>query len=512
MRVVDSGRPWEVFDALREALGEGGPAVVPRVGGGDGGGGQVAVQVPVRASAPSRSRVGGGDDEVKREPSPSPLGAGGAAGSAESGLDPEPVSSGADRDGWPGPDERVPQNVALVIETSGSTGVPKRVALSADALLASAAASAGAMGGQGQWVLALPAHYVAGAQVLVRSLAAETEPLYYGEGHFDAVRFARLAGELTHDFRYTSLVPVQLARLAEAAEGGEREVAAALRRFDGILVGGQALTPRLRERAEAVGARVLSTYGSSETAGGCVYDGVPIGTTVVREVEGQLEISGPTLAEGYLGDPERTARAFHEHDGLRWYRTGDLGRVEEDGRVMVLGRADNVVISGGEKVLLDAVEQRVRTLAGYEHAVVVAVDDAEWGQVPVVVVERASDVVAGHGSDAVAERGVEAVAECGSEAVAECGAQVEPERARGVVAGQAGARAQAASASLLPPPALAEVRAHVAATLGRAAAPASVVLVARLPLVSSGKPDRIAAARLAATLRATPAHPARREA
>ncbi len=463
--MVDSGRPWEVFDALREALGEGGPAVVPRVGGGDGGGGQARVQVPVQASAPSRSRsrVGRGDDAVKREPSPSPLGAGGAAGNAESGLEPEPVSSGADRDGWPGPDERVPQNVALVIETSGSTGVPKRVALSADALLASAAASAGAMGGQGQWVLALPAHYVAGAQVLVRSLAAETEPLYYGDGHFDAVRFARLAGELTHDFRYTSLVPVQLARLVEAAEGGEREVAAALRRFDGILVGGQALTPRLRERAVAVGARVLSTYGSSETAGGCVYDGVPIGTTVVREVEGQLEISGPTLAEGYLGDPERTARAFHEHDGLRWYRTGDLGRVEEDGRVVVLGRADNVVISGGEKVLLDAVEQRVRTLAGYEHAVVVAVDDAEWGQVPVVVVER--------GADAVAER-----------------------------------------ASLLPPPALAEVRAHVAATLGRAAAPASVILVARLPLVSSGKPDRIAAARLAATLRATPAHPARREA
>lgn len=461
MRVVDSGRPWEVFDALREALGEGGPAVVPRVGGGDGGGGQVAVQVPVRASAPSRSRVGGGDDEVKREPSP--LGAGGAAGSAESGLEPEPVSSGADRDGWPGPDERVPQNVALVIETSGSTGVPKRVALSVDALLASAAASAGAMGGQGQWVLALPAHYVAGAQVLVRSLTAGTEPLYYGEGHFDAVRFARLAGELTQDFRYTSLVPVQLARLVEAAEGGEREVAAALRRFDGILVGGQALTPRLRERAVAVGARVLSTYGSSETAGGCVYDGVPIGTTAVREVEGQLEISGPTLAEGYLGDPERTARAFHEHDGLRWYRTGDLGRVEEDGRVVVLGRADNVVISGGEKVLLDAVEQRVRTLAGYEHAVVVAVDDAEWGQVPVVVVER--------GSDVVVER-----------------------------------------ASLLPPPALAEVRAHVAATLGRAAAPASVILVARLPLVSSGKPDRIAAARLAATLRAVPTGRGRREA
>ena len=217
------------------------------------------------------------------------------------------------------------QNVALVIETSGSTGVPKRVALSADALLASAAASAGALGGQGQWLLALPAHYVAGAQVLVRSLAAETEPVYYGSGHFDPERFAEAAGALSHDLRYTSLVPVQLARLVESAESGSRAVADALRRFDGVLVGGQALSPELRAKAEQLGARIVSTYGSSETAGGCVYDGVPIGTTVVREIAGLLEISGPVLAEGYLGDPERTAAAFHEADGARWYRTGDLG-------------------------------------------------------------------------------------------------------------------------------------------------------------------------------------------
>ena len=115
VRVVDSSRPEAVFSAIAEALAGGGPAVVPRPGG------SAAV-------------------------------------------------------GWPKEQDRVAQNVALVIETSGSTGTPKRVALSADALLASAAASAGALGGQGQWVLALPAHYVAGAQVLVRSLAAETEP------------------------------------------------------------------------------------------------------------------------------------------------------------------------------------------------------------------------------------------------------------------------------------------------------------------------------------------------
>ncbi|MGH1524625.1 AMP-binding protein [Leifsonia sp. L25] len=336
--------------------------------------------------------------------------------------------------GWPRDTERAPQNVALVIETSGSTGVPKRVALSVDALLASAAASAGAMGGQGQWLLALPAHYVAGAQVLVRSLAAGTEPVVYGEGHFDPLRFAGLAGELTDGLRYTSLVPVQLARLVDAAEGGAREVGRALRRFDGILVGGQALDHRLRERAEALGARLLATYGSSETAGGCVYDGVPIGPTVVREVDGLLEISGPTLAEGYLGDPERTDAVFHQEDGVRWYRTGDLGEVR-DGRVAVHGRSDNVIISGGEKVLLDAVERLVRSWDGLEDAVVVAAEDTRWGQVPVVVTTGRAE--------------------------------------------------------------LAALRSAIAERLGRAAAPARIVTVAELPHLSSGKPDRVAAARLA---------------
>lgn len=337
-------------------------------------------------------------------------------------------------DEWPGLDERAPQNVALVIETSGSTGVPKRVALSVDALLASAAASAGAMGGQGQWLLALPAHYVAGAQVLVRSLAAGTEPVYYGEGHFDPLRFAELAGELDGDQFYTSLVPVQLARIVEAAEGGAREVGAALRRFDGILIGGQSLDTRLRERTESLGARVLATYGSSETAGGCVYDGIPIGTTVVRAVDRQLEISGPTLAEGYLGDDARTAAAFHDDGGARWYRTGDLGEVV-DGRVTVHGRSDNVIISGGEKVLLDAVEHVVRAVPELGDVVVVGAVDDEWGTVPVVVATGSAD--------------------------------------------------------------LADVRERVARELGRAAAPARIVSVPDLPRLSSGKPDRVRAALLA---------------
>lgn len=381
-QVVDARRPEDVFVALRAALGDGGPAVVPRSG---------ALRENAEASADQAAA-------------------------------------------WPAREERAPQNVALVIETSGSTGVPKRVALSADALLASAAASAGAVGGQGQWLLALPSHYVAGAQVLVRSLAAGTEPVYYGEGHFDPRLFAELTGQLTGDRLYTSLVPVQLARVVDAAEGGAHEVGTALRRFDGILVGGQSLDARLRERAEELGARILTTYGSSETAGGCVYDRVPIGTTVVRAVDGLLEISGPSLAEGYIGDEERTAVSFYEDGGARWYRTGDLGEVV-DGRVTVRGRSDNVIISGGEKVLLDAVERVVRALPALGEVIVVAVPDDEWGQVPVVV-------ATGGGS-------------------------------------------------------LDDVRECVGRELGRAAAPARIVTVTDLPRLSNGKPDRVSAARLA---------------
>lgn len=396
--VVDASRPADVLVSIREALAGGGPAVVPRG---------------------RRDESGGAD------------GLGGGEGRGELT--------------WPVADDRVAQNVALVIETSGSTGVPKRVALSADALLASAAASAGALGGQGQWVLALPAHYVAGAQVLVRSLAAGTDPVLYGEGHFDAERFAEAAEAMTHDLRYTSLVPVQLSRLVEAAEGGSGRVAAALRRFDGILVGGQALAPALRVRAERLGARLSTTYGSSETAGGCVYDGVPIGTTVVREHDGQLEISGPVLAEGYVGDAERTASAFIEGDGVRWYRTGDLGAVDAAGRVTVFGRSDNVIISGGEKVLLDAVERAVHEVTGFEQAVVVSADDAEWGQVPVIVMEGAAPLT------------------------------------------------------------ITELRRRIAERVGRAAAPARIVQVKRMTRLASGKPDRVS---LAAVVAATSAEEA----
>jgi len=290
------------------------------------------------------------------------------------------------------PPAEVERRVALVVETSGTTSRPKRVALSSDALLASAAASQTALGAPGQWILALPTHYIAGLQVLVRSIAAGTAPAVLAPGSFDPRAFAELAASMdARVARYTSLVPTQLHRLVEAAEAAAgddaRRVRDAVRRLDAILVGGQATPPQLVDRAAALRWRVVRTYGSSETAGGCVYDGVPIATAEVAVVDGQVELAGPMLAEGYLGDPAATDAAFGEHDGRRWYRTGDGGEVV-DGVLRITGRLDDVVISGGEKLRLAAVEEAVRSLAAWDarlgEAVVVAGEHAGWGQRPVV--------------------------------------------------------------------------------------------------------------------------------
>ena len=320
----------------------------------------------------------------------------------------------------------VPQRVALVIESSGSTGRPKRVALGSDALLASAAASDTALGGPGQWLLALPTTYIAGINVLVRSIYAGTIPVRVAPGHFSAEAFIAAAGEMDHPQRYTSLVPAQLARLIEADEA-----LAALRRFDRILVGGQATPVALVARAIELGLNVTRTYGSSETGGGCVYDGVPIGATEARIVDGQIELSGAVLAEGYLGDDERTAAAFHTDRGQRWYRTGDTGELV-DGVLKVTGRLDDVIVSGGLKVSLAALERLLRETDGLSDAVVVGVPSAEWGEVPVLV------------------------------------------------SGSAAARDL-----------LARLKPLVVESLGRAAVPAHAVVLQRMPLLASGKPDRL---------------------
>ncbi|KAF2417922.1 AMP-binding protein [Microbacterium sp. B35-30] len=328
---------------------------------------------------------------------------------------------------------------AVVVTTSGSTGIPKSVVLSRDALTASALATADRIG-DGAWLLALPASYVAGLQVLVRSLVADREPAILA-GAFTPQAFAAAALLMVSTDRgervptFTSLVPAQLSKLLDAAEH-DGAVLSALRSFETILVGGQALPAATLERAEMAGARIVRTYGSTETSGGCVYDGVPLANVRLRIEHGEVQVSGPTLAEGYLGDQERTDAAFlRGRDGTRWYRTGDAG-IFDDGVLRVRGRIDNVIVSGGVNVSLDRVERIVRGIPGLDTAVVVGIPDERWGEASVVVASR----------------------------------------------GEALRRSEAVQ--------LQEARAAVQAEIGAHARPSRLVLVDELATLPSGKPDR----------------------
>lgn len=437
---VDARDPAVVTEALVRALNGGGPAVLPTAGA-----------VPV---SPSRNS----DESL--------------------GL--------------------VPSDVVLVIETSGSTAEPKRVMLSAAALRASAAATYARFDelisdGQPadptrQWLLTLPASYVAGAQVLMRSILADTEPVVLGDEHFTAEGFARAASELTADRRYVSLVPAQLARLLDAAdsEAGTGDVAQAVARFDAILVGGQSLPSALRSRAKALGWNLATSYGSSETSGGSLYNGEPLDGVKVRIRAGEVQLTGPVLASGYLGDPIRTAASFIEEGGERWYRTSDGGRLELDEgtgreRLVVTGRLDNVIVSGGEKVLLDRVEGIVRQLRGLEGAVVVAAPSEKWGQVPALVVESAAWGPNKGQSGAPAAQS----------------SRNDPTE-QGIHDDKSGAVLVDAR-ELTADVRWAEVRAATAGA-GRAARPAVLVLVSRIPHLASGKPDRRALERMVRTL------------
>lgn len=281
----------------------------------------------------------------------------------------------------------VHDEVALVIETSGSSGTPKRVGLSTAALVANARASHGRLGGAGQWLLALPLNYIAGVQVVTRSIDAGIEPVRITDGPFTPEAFVRAAATMTQPKKYSSLVPAQLARLVEYAEtsASAREQLAS---FSGLLVGGQATPKQLVLRASSLGLAVVTTYGSTETSGGCVYDGIPLeGVNVDIDDQGIVRISGDILATEYVtGGPGYDA--FVEVGERRSYVTGDIGRLES-GRLIVEGRSDRVLISGGVKVSLDAIERSVAGSAreGVGDAVAIAVDDVQWGQRPVLVIE-----------------------------------------------------------------------------------------------------------------------------
>ena len=320
-----------------------------------------------------------------------------------------------------------PAGVRLVVETSGSTGAPKRVALSREAVLAAVAASARRLGATGPWVLALPPTYIAGVQVVVRSLAAGHEPVLLDTSAGGSDR-----GWPTGEGWFVSLVPTQLRRLLDGDGRDGDGAVAALRRAHTVLLGGGPIDPALRQRAATAGIRVVATYGAAETAGGCVYDGLPLdGVAVAVGEGGRIRIGGPTLFDGYVDDPVLTAEVLV--DG--WYLTSDAGRLDDDGRLSVLGRTDDVVVTGGVNVPAVAVAARLREHPAVAAAEVLGVPDEEWGN-----------------------------------------------RVVAFVTGEV---------------TLAEVRAWVAARHPRSWAPRDLVLLDDIPLLPNGKPDRQALLALA---------------
>jgi len=317
-----------------------------------------------------------------------------------------------------------------VVETSGSTGRRKRVVLSGAAFRASAEAAAAELGEPGHWVLALPTTYVAGLNVVARAAHWGREPVVaIGGPTFSAMGFAAVVGSLDGPW-YTSLVPIQLQRLLDSVPGLD-----ALRTSSRILLGGQAPDPALLIRARQEGLPVTVTYGATETCGGVLWDGRPIGDAAFAVVDGVVHLRGSSLADGYLDDPELTAEAFPVIDGVRWHRTRDHGEVRGD-RLAILGRIDDIVVSGGVKVSLTEVEFAARR-AGAADAIAVAVQRQGWGQAPAIVTTAVIDENA--------------------------------------------------------------VREQIGAMLGPEARPVAFAIVDAIPLLPSGKPDRAAAASLLRT-------------
>ena len=330
-----------------------------------------------------------------------------------------------------------PESIALVVGTSGSTGAPKQTALSVRALRASARAterffadypSIGSSKPRrvvseepAQWLLALPAHYVAGAQVLARSVLAGTTPVVAAsvtDGvSFTPEVFLNAAERLSCARRFVSLVPTQVHKLLEAAEASPAlgsEIYDALGQFTGILLGGAPASASLLTAARELGLNVVTTYGSAETAGGCVYSGVALPGVQLRvvpedasladspvmggaEAAGRIWLGGEHLASGYLGDNARTASHFFvDAHGCRWYRTDDYGSLvppapntPEDGgapTLSVLGRSDDVIITGGVKVSSHAVAAVLESHPAVREAAVAGVPDARWGAAVIAAV------------------------------------------------------------------------------------------------------------------------------
>lgn len=320
------------------------------------------------------------------------------------------------------PGRRVSKGTGVVVATSGTGGAPKLVELSRSAIIAALDSSSQALGCSpgDPWVACLSPAHIGGLLVLLRGVLSGT-PVVVHE-RFDAERLATEGPRGA----YVSVVPTLVARATRAG--------ADLSEIGALLVGGGALDPGIQEAARALGTRIVTTYGLTETCGGIAYNGLMLGGARVRfeGSESTIELHGPGLMDGYLEDAAATGAAFTT-DG--WLRTGDCGSLDDDGRLVVNGRVDDLIRTGEEKVWPQEVEAALQDHPKVREVAVAGRPHPEWGrQVVAFVVPRMVD----------------------------------------------------------DPPSLAELRDHVAGRIARFKAPGELVLVAELPTTASGKLRRSA--------------------
>jgi o-succinylbenzoate---CoA ligase len=319
--------------------------------------------------------------------------------------------------------EDIDDDVAVVVSTSGTTGNPKGAMLTADALSASAEATHDRLGGRGRWLLALPAYHVAGLQVLVRSVIAGSAPVAMSFP-FDVSELPDAIAAMGSGRRYASLVAAQLDKAL-----ADPPATAALAELDAVLIGGGPMPAKVAEKALAAGVSVIRTYGMSETAGGCVYDGMPLNGVRVRiDLDGRIGLGGSTLAKGYRNPPDPDP--FAEPG---WFLTDDVGALDSSGMLRVLGRTDDAISTGGLTVFPQLVETALASHPRVADCAVFGVPDDRLGQRVVAA------VVAAEG---------------------------------------------------FAPPTLTELRTHVGALLHATAAPKEVHIVDELPRRGIGKVDR----------------------
>ncbi|MDX1883395.1 o-succinylbenzoate--CoA ligase [Mycolicibacterium sp. 120270] len=320
-------------------------------------------------------------------------------------------------------DEEIDDDVAVVVATSGTTGTPKGAMLTAAALTASANATHRRLGGPGRWLLALPANHIAGLQVLVRSIVAGTTPVAVS-ARFDVAELPAAVSAMGPGRRYASLVAAQLDKAL-----ADRAATAALAELDAVLIGGGPIPARIAESAAAANISVVRTYGMSETAGGCVYDGVALDGVEIRVgADGRIALGGTTIAKGYRNppDPDPFAKSG-------WFMTDDIGTLDNSGVLRVIGRTDDAISTGGLTVFPQLVENALASHPRVADCAVFGVPDDRLGQRVVAAI---------------------------------------------------------VSTAGYPPPTLSELRTHVKTLLDATAAPRELHVVDELPRRGIGKVDR----------------------